>query len=235
MTFLELCQRTAREGGVEGTVSSVANQVGMNRKIVDWVRDAWTELQTMRDWSFMRGEMNATLEGERQGYYITALPAGAPPDARGLGVEDFEEFAMSRLFASDADGNYAIRLIEYGAFREQTLGQVVQDQRPASATVGPGYTLVFNARPILSTTLQADYRKRATVLLADTDTPAMNADWHMAIVYKALRDYAEHEESPEIQRRARRKFAGVFNEMCIVELPTFTIPASPLAWGRRDA
>ena len=101
MTFLELCQRTAREGGVEGAISSVAAQTGMNRKIVDWVADAWTDLQVMRDWSFMRSKMNVLLAGERQGYFIVAPTPDAPSDASTLGVTDFKAFALTKLFASD--------------------------------------------------------------------------------------------------------------------------------------
>ena len=222
MTFLELCQRTAREGGVEGAISSVAAQTGMNRKIVDWVADAWTDLQVMRDWSFMRSEMNGAFTIGTQNYPLLAGTFSA---------SDFKDFAMNALYATDANGKYILPLAEYGEFRKQTLGQTVGDQRPTLATVGPGYVLQLNARPTVATTVQADYYKRGTLLLADEDTPAMNRDWHMAIVYKALRDYAEHEESPEIQRRARRKFMGIFNEMCQVELPDFTMAPRPLAWG----
>ena len=230
MTFLELCQRTAHEGGVEGAISSVAAQTGMNRKIVDWVADAWTDLQVMRDWQFMRGEMNVTLDG-RQAYLIAALPADVPVNHATLGVTDFKAFAMPLLYASDANGRYTIPLIEISAFREQTMGKDYEFGRPTCASVGLGYGLIFDALPTPGTVVQSDYYKRATLLLADEDTPAMNRDWHMAIVYKALRDYAEHEESPEIQRRARRKFMGIFNEMCQVELPDFTMAPRPLAWG----
>lgn len=230
MTFLELCQRTAREGGVEGTVSSVTSQVGMNRKIIDWVTDAWTDLQTMRPWLFMCGEFNGSLVVGQQSYVIAAAVADG-----GFNVGNFKEFASDRLYATDVNGKYEIPLAEYGVFRTRTLGQDVYDQRPCFATIGPGYTLTLNARPDVVATVKADYWKKATVLAADDDVPAMNSDWHMAIVYKALRSYAEHEESPEIQRRARRMFLNIFNEMCITELPAFNIPARPLAWGRRDA
>ena len=55
MTFVEACQRTARNCGISGNEpSTVTNQSGALGFIVDYVRDAWIEIQMSDDrWLFM--------------------------------------------------------------------------------------------------------------------------------------------------------------------------------------
>ena len=225
MTFLELCQRTAREGGIEGGLSSVTAQIGMNLKIVQWVTDAWADLQIQRSWLFMRATGTFTLTAAQTDYAIFSQ----------LGLVNVKSWCSPTFHATDTLGRYTITLLEYGDFQSRLQGQDVQVNRPAYCALAPGYRMVFDAAPTINATVVNDYWKTSQTLVNDTDEPNMNEDWHMAIVYKALRDYAEHEESKEMVVRARRKFMGVFGEMCEVELPAFTMPVTPLSWGQRAA
>jgi hypothetical protein len=56
MTFLELVQRTRRECGIPGDgPTTTANQTREMRRLVDWVSQAYVELQEERsDWDFLR-------------------------------------------------------------------------------------------------------------------------------------------------------------------------------------
>lgn len=224
MTFLELVQRTARESGIEGTIASCQNQVGMYAKLVYWVADAWSELQGDKPWLFMRTQGSFSLAVGRTDYSISD----------DFSITNLKEWATPKLYATDASGSYTIKILDYDEFRTMTLGQTVNAQRPSYCAVAPSYRMVFDAAPTEVATVVNDYWQTAQVLTNDKDEPNMNEDYHLAIVWKALRDYAEHEESPEMQRRARRKFMNLYQKMCITELPSFSIGAHPLAWGRSD-
>jgi len=60
MTFLELTKKLRFHCGVSGIgPSSVIDQTGDYERLVDWIRDAWTEIQnTPGYWRFMWKEDN---------------------------------------------------------------------------------------------------------------------------------------------------------------------------------
>ncbi len=76
MTFLELCQRTHAEAGLAGSgPTSPLGQSGMNAKVVNWVRDAWNDIQQMHnDWNFLWKSSNVTLLAGSRSY--TPVAAG---------------------------------------------------------------------------------------------------------------------------------------------------------------
>lgn len=59
MTFLELVQRLRSETKASGTtVTSVVSQVGEYARLVNWINDAWLDIQsTHTDWGWMRSDV----------------------------------------------------------------------------------------------------------------------------------------------------------------------------------
>ena len=57
MNYLELCRRARRECGIAGAETdptAVTSQVGEYRRLVDWVSEAWTEIQGRHtDWRWL--------------------------------------------------------------------------------------------------------------------------------------------------------------------------------------
>lgn len=81
MNFLQLCQRAVTECSASGTLTTTAGQIGGLARIVNWVGDAWLELQSERDdWDWMR---SSNLLGggvsftPAAGQYNTPLGTGA--------------------------------------------------------------------------------------------------------------------------------------------------------------
>lgn len=53
MTYLELVQRLYREASLAGQAPvAVTGQTGMKAKLLDWIGDAWLEVQATRKWPF---------------------------------------------------------------------------------------------------------------------------------------------------------------------------------------
>lgn len=122
MNFLALAQRCAVECGVAGTMSTTAGQIGSLARIVNWVSDAWNELQSERDdWQWMRassllGGGVTFTPGAAQ--YNTPLGTGA--GTLNIPVDSFGKWDRTtfRCFTtSNAGGGIGI-----GAIGEMAIG-----------------------------------------------------------------------------------------------------------------
>jgi hypothetical protein len=77
VNFLELCKATARDSGtVAGLPSftSIAGATGRLEKLVNWVRDAWVDIQNERtDWLFRLDTFEAPLIAGQMEYTGASL------------------------------------------------------------------------------------------------------------------------------------------------------------------
>src|SRR3990167_7597970 len=75
-TFLQLVQKTARQSGTLAGAQSIASVAGVSgraEKIVNWVIDAWTDIQTQRDWAWLRAEFSSTLSISTRRYTASSF------------------------------------------------------------------------------------------------------------------------------------------------------------------
>ena len=55
MNFLSLCQRGLSECGEQGSMTTTSGAIGSHARIVNWIGDAWNEIQTAHDdWDWLR-------------------------------------------------------------------------------------------------------------------------------------------------------------------------------------
>ena len=80
MNYLQLCQRLNEEAGLQGAATkptSVLNQTAMLARVVKWITEAWTDIQTQREWDFLRTTLTFnTVVGQRD-YTSSNVPAYA--------------------------------------------------------------------------------------------------------------------------------------------------------------
>src|ERR1035437_3389469 len=129
MNYLKLCQRAAIECGVSGTLTTTAGQIGSLARIVNWVGDAWNELQTERDdWDWMR---SSNLLGSGVSFspaaaqYNTQLGTGA--GQVGVDVDSFGKWdeASFRCYTNaNASSGIANGGIGIGAIGEMEIGVI---------------------------------------------------------------------------------------------------------------
>jgi hypothetical protein len=67
-----------------------------------------------------------------------------------------------------------------------------------------------------------------TALVNDADRPACPAQYHMAIVYKAMIYYALYEAAPEVLARGEAGYNKLIARMALHQLPQMTF-GGPLA------
>lgn len=185
MNYLQMCQRLARECGVNGTVVTTAGNKGEIQRVCDWVADSWTELQGDKHWNWMWEQANLTL------------PSGADRIQTDIPAERWlKETTYIPMVGSD-NGDRFLDYMPWEVFT-QVYPRIYAQNGVTAWTVDPQNSMRFNAivSPAVDTTIRCERYKNPTVLVADTDTPVgMPLDLHMVIVYEAMVRYADFDEA----------------------------------------
>lgn len=210
MNFLQLCQRTARECGIPGTgPASVANQIEEAGRIVNWVNDAWLNLQSAReDWQWMRTSCSfqtvngqaiystAECNAENFGYWARDTFRNYNTDA-GINSEIF----MSYLAYDDWRNSYS-----YGALRDTRT-------RPTQIAISPNKSICLGPYPSDGYTVTGDYYLKPSLMAADTDTPSLDDRFHMVLVWAAAMSYGAFESASEVYQRAELNHKGLMSRI----------------------
>lgn len=194
-TYLELSQKTAREAGLINNTSelvSVVNQSSMLGMVVDWVQEAWTDIQREKShWKFQHGAYNVTLTSGVQIF-----------DATTLGVTRLNRWVTNKkVWIHDKSiglgDETELKFLPYDEFRARfNYGTSASDTgRPTYYTVEPDNELAFYPTPDIDYGLRGTYYKSAQILAANTDVPDMPEDYHSLIKWCALEKYAAYDEA----------------------------------------
>lgn len=203
MTYLELCQSLAKESGFSTDLAkptTVLSQTAEELAIVEWVAQAWTDIQTARGtWKFMWANdfSKATVVGER------LLDLSAESVAR----FDDETFTAYETAVGISDRQYLSFQPWYDVKKYIKSIDTTTNQEPSIITRQPDgdLNLVYPADKIY--TVEADYYRDAQVFSADADVPTgLPTEYHMAIVYKALFDYGAFQDAVEQMTRAQVRY-----------------------------
>ena len=234
MNFLELCQAVARESGTVGNLgepSSVESQTGRLARIVHWTRDAYSRIQLeSADWRWMR----ATLSGGEVITGARTVSAGA------LGLTRFRRWvyrsnrAPSGITLYDNDigrSDEGHLLFEpWESFYDTYMvgGQAETTGKPVVGSVSPARELAFYPLPDKAYRVSCQYQKSAQSLAANTETPEMPEDYHMAIVYRALTLMLEYDEAFAQIAYFGNEYSSIMDKLREEQLPRVTL-AGPLA------
>lgn len=235
MNFLALSQRASIECGVASSsaittvLPTVVGATGSLGRIVNWVGDAWSELQTARDdWSFMR---SSSLLGAGVSFQTVAgqasYPLGAPAagtvgiDTDLFGSWDCETF---RCFPTAAGFGSEMFLDEIAFDNWRDCYMLGADRsvrtRPIVIAVGPDQSLCLGPPPTGDYTITGDYFVAPSVMVADTDVPVgLPTRFHMLIVYRCMLKYGQHESAPEVVQRAEQESARMYAQLLAARAP----------------
>jgi hypothetical protein len=200
MTYLQLCQRTWREIGMQGDgMPAVDNQSGIILDVVTWVQQAWLDIQNAERWNFLRNDLALTL-------------------LSGQG-----EVAVSASVMLEIDQSHgwvngsAISWANYGDFLSAyplpALGS------PSVATLsGDGRTVRFNALATSDLPVRLLGWKPPQLLSSNLHVPTIPDSYHMAIVWRAVILYAGREEAGILEQKAQRQYDDLIRRMMRTEL-----------------
>lgn len=230
MNFLEICQRVRSKSGITGVTASpttVLAQVGELGRVVNWVNEAWQEIQNDQNtWLWMRESFSFNTIASQQAY---------PPTTAPVSLTDFLDWHTDTLrcyltATGVSDEQYMIEW-SYAQFRDFYMfgSQATQTARPTLFAVRPkDKALLLGYTPDAVYTVRGEYQKKATLLAADADEPGLPSQYHMLLVHGALMKYAAYENAPEVMTMASRDYYNMMMKLCQDQLPTLQF-GQPLA------
>lgn len=192
MDFLALCRRTAREAGIPGNgPATVVNQAGEMGRVVGWVAEAWMAIARRQLWSWLWESTTVTIPAG------TNSVAGSIPAARYMKDKTYNGATPLSYRPWD---DFCLMWPTFG------VGE------PSDWTISPDNAIVVNSKPAADLVLSVQRYARPTELAANTDTPPMPAEFHMAIVWRALMDAADYDEAGIARAMAGAKYAEVLGD-----------------------
>lgn len=210
MNYLELCQSVRQQAGISGTGPvDVTTQTGVYQKIVDWVAQAYLDIQTEETrwrWLWVEEQFNTVLD--QRDYAPVA----------DLGLTNFNAWEIHSLYArrSSSGQRFPLEYSEYEHFRDyylQTTNGPAQEY-----TFLPNKTLRFQELPNVVEAIDFEYWRTPYELVDADDVPAFPSHHHKIIVYKALMYYAADEEAGNIFSDASSNYTRFLSRLRGTEL-----------------
>lgn len=221
MNFLQLTQRLRRKCRVTGTgPATVISQQEEYARLVDWVNEAWMMIQRKRpDWSWMRNSMSFPTVAGQATYTLAQI------ESTGTGFANFgnweKETFRNYVTATGTNSEYPMSWIPYDAWRDLYQFGATRNTttRPTQFTISPGLGIGLGCTPIDGYTITGDYFKVASEMALDADIPDLPAQFHMAIVYRAMMFYGVSEAAPEIYDEGATNFKVIMAELELQQMP----------------
>lgn len=234
VNFLQIAQRACIECGVASNTAiqialpTVVGATGSLGRVVNWVNDAWTDVQMDHDdWDWMRssnilgaGVSFATIAGQ------ASYPLGIGAGTVGVGVDSFgkwdrETFRNFTTTVGFTNENY-LDEIDFDRWRNSYMygaNRNVQT-RPVAVAFGPDQSVCLGPPPNGLYTITGDYFVAPTEMVADTDVPTgLPVRFHMLIVYRVMMKYAGYESAPEVYERGSQENDGMYAQLQAVRAP----------------
>ncbi len=187
-TYLELVQQLHTDVGAAGVQPTTAVTVtGETKRLADWVRDADLYIQKLWvTWRFLWDQFDTSNTTTAS---VNAL--AAPSD---LNFWDFKTFKI--IEPGETDQN-PLAVVEYDSIKGQILD--TSTDIPSRAIVMPDNNLQFEPIPDAVYTILADYYLKPTPMAANADVSLIPAEYHQAILGRAMILYGNYENAPEIK------------------------------------
>lgn len=228
MNFLALAQKLVEKCGISGTgPTTVTNQVGELKRAVNWINEAWLNIQQSRDdWDWMRGSVSFQTVTHQATY--TPAQCGITDLAEWLlntSICTFRTYdtnvgVASEIFLSYVDWNTYRDIYLYGNMRQSYA-------RPLSVTAAPDMSIGLGQIPDSANyTIVGDYFKEPSLLVNDSDIPGLPTRFHMLIVYQAMIYYGEYEQDDYVRTTAELNYKRMLSSMVVAQLPEVTMGAA---------
>ena len=224
-TYLQICQDVARECGVAGGADimpkplAVTGQQGELNRIVNWVKDAYIEIQGSKNFRWLRKDFEVDTVSGTDTY---AFGVCTDVDDSAV-ISRFKTWRLDdrrnppKIFLKSAGvgGQVFLSYTIWDNFEYLYKTGALQNQtsQPVHITVNPKDEIVLGTTPNDIYTLRGSYHKSAQILAADSDTPEMPSAYHNLIMYQAMEYYGLFESAPEIISRAQFGMRRLMNQL----------------------
>ncbi|MBF0175716.1 MAG: hypothetical protein HQL63_02535 [Magnetococcales bacterium] len=223
-TFLEICQKVRREAGVSGNgPPAVTGQSGVYEKIIQWVNDAWVEIQNAHtSWHWMWQEFSFDTVAGVGSYTLTSLNMG---EMSRLRLDSLSLY----LKATGPVGEGSLPYVNHRVWRRQFGSGLSVVGKPALLSLTPDRLIKINPIPDDIYTVRGVYYRRAQRMATNDDVPGLPVEFHDAIVQLALLLYAANEEAPEMYAAADMRLRIIMRNLERHQLDTPELEGGSIA------
>jgi hypothetical protein len=229
MNFLQLFQRAHQESGIAGaSPSAVTGQTGKLLKLVNWVADAWSQIQLERDnWLFMHEDFTFDTIADQRDYVASAL---ATP-ITDLLLWDVNSFLIYKTSLDATDENWLMFEVYRDWRQNNRQGMTARPtDRPQKFTLLPSNAVRFEPMSDVPYTITGEYKRTAQLFTADGDVPTnLPPDFHMIIVWQALKFYGFYEDAPDVLDEAETFYDNLLVRLEEQQLPPMSEDFAGLA------
>lgn len=235
-TYLAICQDVIRECGISGTLTTTVSQTGEFNRVVNWVKQAWIEIQNRhQDWLWLRRSATVDTTAGDSTYAATDFTdegtAAAITHFSHWLVDDLEDPPKAYLTSTGIGGEYWLSWLEWYQYRTIYLtnqNRTTQGQ-PAMISVDPQLNIRLGQIPNDIFTVTVNYYRGAQKFTADADVPfGLPEQYDDIIMYRAMKKYAGYESAQEVMYRADNEGNPVMRQLEQNQLPSIRLGA-PLA------
>jgi hypothetical protein len=224
MTFIELCVRLVQEAGISGDgPSTIGGNVGEYQRVINWIRQSNYEIEMEHsDFDWMRKTVQFNTVANQPSY----TPAECA--VTDLGVWKMDSFRCyetaagvgSEIFLAPVSYDYWRNEYQYNSRRNTTSRPTAITQKPSDRS------LCLGDSPDGIYTVVGEYYREPIYMTADAEIPAMPSRYHMAIVYRAMMEYASYESAPEVYQRGELKYNEMLRRLEHDQMPKISLPGA---------
>lgn len=220
MNYLALLQRLHSET-LRSTAApaAVTGLTGRNERLKNALDDAWLEVQSERDWRWMRATTDAALTIDLQTY----APADLGIVSRfGRWRHEDDDYCPVLYIAGSPNSLWHLSQRGLDDFRQLYIYRTQGSSTPIAFSIDEADQLLLGPAPAAAYKLRAEYWKEPLVLAADDDEPDMPDRFHMLLVWRALMDIARSDAAPELLSRAETNYGNLHDKLLFDQgrLPT---------------
>ena len=224
MNRLSLANSLIVECGAGNVVlTTTLNQTGEAARMIGWLDAGWSEIQTAHDdWEWMRSSVIL-------GAGVSFVPAsggfnaqfGTNPGQLGITIDEFggkwvQDSFRNYVTTTGITSEIFMDRLDYDIWRDGYFYGALRNAktRPVVISVAPDKSLCFGPPSDGSYTITGDFYLSPTPMVQDSDTPlGLPTQYHMLIVYRAMKKYAMYEAAPEVMQRAEMEYDRMFREL----------------------
>lgn len=218
MNYLQLVNDFLTESALGDTVGSVSTDTFEGRKAALWIKDAWVEIQRARRWKFRwaEGSFASVID---QNIYTLA----------NLSLTDGVLFKNKEFYLVDGSGTRFHLTPEFYSVIKAKKRVSDTSGQPSYITEKPNGDLEVYPKPDAVYTIEYEYFIAPIELSDALDVPAFPAEYHKAITWKALENYAREEggEWKGLYQTAIRNYNAIYTQLINTQLPSSSLGGSP--------
>lgn len=221
--YLELTQTTRLLCGMQGVgPSSVTAAQGVEGVLVRFVRDAYVDIQNMReDFRWMEAAQSFSTIADQDEYNMQEIFGVSSPPLKKYQKPSF-------IITNSAGKKNYLAFVERNVLEARYLNNT-QTKLPIQYTIDPPTNnLILKSTPDGVYNVDFRYQKSPEILSLDAQVPALPLSFHNLIVYKATEKMAIYLGVPEIFREYSTEVAKMSGQLMRMELPKMRMSAPSL-------